>query len=260
VLLRAFYTKLNRLEIVLNKLERAYLKTSTRRTDFEIVNAAKNNPTSVELRTVPHVVNYNPLPAFEWGIEQIAIVGTGDDPDDRVTADIAYDLVKLSTKDGEVDYRAFWINGHTDHVRFDEEYRENAERIARKKEKEEEETTRWHTGAALGSVVGELKRVDDIDEAAEFVVVPPVGPEVITCTFPPSLRGRLADYLFKRVRVTGALHYKADSPFPYRVDVAENGLEFYPPRARRRTLSQMRGVFAGIERNVPDWDSILNDR
>ena len=260
VLLRAFYTKLHRLEIVLNKLERAYLRVSTRRTDFEIINAAKVNPTSLTLRITPHVINYNPIPAFEWGLAQIAIVGTGEAPDDRVTADIAEDLVTLSTKVVETDYRTFWINGQTDPVRFDEEYRQHAERIARQKKKEEEATTRWHTGAALGSIVGELKRVDDIDEASEFEIVPPVGPAAITCVFPASMRGRLGDYLFKRVRVKGTLHYKADSPFPYRLDVAEDGLELFAPQPRRRTLSQMRGVFAGIERDTPDWDGLLNDR
>jgi hypothetical protein len=260
VLLRAFRTKLHRIELVLNKLERAYLRAGSRRSDFEIIDADKSNPTSVTLRVVPHVQNYNPRPAFEWGMTQIATVGRGDTPDPRVTSDIANDLALLATKDSEVDYRAFWINGHAEPVRFDDQYRENAARLAREKKKEEEETTRWHTGAALGSVVGVLKRVDDIDEAGEFVIVPPVGAETITCTFPESMKESLGGYLFKRVRVSGTLRYNETSPFPYRVDAAEDGIELYPPRPMRRTLSQLRGVFAGLDRDRPDWDSILNDR
>lgn len=122
------------------------------------------------------------------------------------------------------------------------------------------ETTRWHKGVSIGAVVGQLKLVDDIDDAGEFVIVPAVGPETITCRFPDSMRDAIREFLFKTVRVKGALHYRENSPFPYRVDAEENGIEPYPARPRRRSLSELRGVFSNSERTQPDWDTLLNGR
>lgn len=260
VLLRPFHKKLQRLELVLNKLERAYLSAATRRTDFEIVNAAKNNPTSLTLRIVPHVINYNPHPAFEWGVMQMAAVGRGENPDDRVTADIAEDLVELSTRDSEADYRAFWINGYTDAIRFDDQYRERAERLAREKKRKEQTGTPWHVGASAGSVVGELKMASDLDGERRIVLVPPAGPQEISCTFPESMKETISVYLFKMVRVSGVLHYDQRSPFAYQVDVAESGINLLEPSDVPGGLAELRGVFSDTKRETPDWDSVLNGR
>lgn len=258
VLLRAFINKVYRVEIVLNKLERAYLTTGTRRTDFEIVNADKTNPTTLTLKPVPHVENYNPVPAFRWGMAQIAIVARGDAPDVRVTADIANDLVKLATPEGEDGYKAFWINGHSEQVRFDDDFLAKAIRLARQRTRDEAPATRWHVGASTGAIVGELRKVDDVDEERQFVIVPPAGAEQIVCTFPEALRDRLGAFLFKTVRVSGVLHYADASPFPFEVEATD--IEQYPSREKRRTLSELRGVFAGAERRPPDWNILLNGR
>lgn len=260
VLLHAFVSKVHRIAMVLNKLERAYIDAGTRRTDFEIVDADKSNPTTLTLKPVPRVKAYNPTPAFRWGIAQIATVARGEMPDARVNAEIANDLVKLATPEGDDGYKAFWINGHSEQIRFDEEFLARAIRVARQRTKEEAPNDRWHTGASIGVIIGELRAVDDVDEERQFVIVPPAGADAITCTFPEAMRAEIGNYLFKTVRVRGVLHYNDTSPFPFRVDAEENGIEKYPPRAGRRSLSELRGVFAGKERLKPDWDSLLNGR
>lgn len=256
VLLHSFTTKLNRLAIVLGKLERAYLGAGTRQTDFEIIEVAKVNPTSVTLRAVPHVLDYNPRPAFQWSMVQIRTVGEGVPPDERVTADIADDLAKLATRDSAGGYKAFWINGYAEKVLFDEQYQEHAARLAALR-KREVTSDRWHEGTSLGSIVGELKKLDDFEHDREFVIVPPVGTP-ITCTFPDSMQAEMGLYWSQVVRVSGLLHYSAKSPFPTRVDVQEGGIELYPAIKSRRTLAQMRGIFSDRERTKVEWDSLLN--
>lgn len=257
VLAHAFIAKLQRLVIVLGRLERAYLSASTRRTDFEITDASKTNPTALSLKPVPRTVEYNPTPAFEWSMAQLRIVGEGGVPDERVRGEIASDLVRLSTKEADADYKAFWINGYAEAVRFDEEYLARAQKIARDRAKEDA-PNRWHTGTSLGSIVGELKKIDDMEGNQEFVIVPRTGPESVVCRFPESLRDEIGRYIFKTVRVRGALHYGEDSPFPYRLDADANGIEEFPREVRRRTLSELRGVFADREKPNPDWDTLLN--
>lgn len=99
-----------------------------------------------------------------------------------------------------------------------------------------ETPNRWKTGSAIGAVVGELKKVDDLESGHEFVIVPPVGASQVTCIFPENLRDRMGDFLFKTVRVEGVLHYAESSPFPQLVD-ANNIIEM--PK-RRKTFAQMR--------------------
>jgi hypothetical protein len=260
VLLHAFISKVHRIELVLNKLERAFIAVGTRRTEFEIVGADKRNPTTLTLKPVPRIKAYNPTPAFQWGMRQIATVARGEMPDARVNADIANDLVKLATPEGDDGFKAFWINGHSEQVRFDEEFLAHATRVAKQRTREEAPRDRWHTGASIGSIVGELRAVDDIEGERQFVIVPPAGADAITCTFPEAMRAEIGNYLFKLVRVTGILHYGDASPFPFKVEARESGIENYPPRIRRRSLSELRGVFAGKERLRPDWDSLLNGR
>jgi len=257
VLVHAFIGKVHRVVLVLNRLERAFIDSAMRHTDFEIVGADKRNPTTITLKPVPHVRSYDPQPAFHWAMSQLAAVARGDEPDGRVRGEIAKDLVKLATKDSEDGYKAFWINGHAEAVKFDDNFLHNALALTRTREKEDT-PTRWHVGSALGSIVGELRAVDDIADEREFVIVPPTGAESITCVFPESLRATMGDYLFRMVKVEGTLHYGKDSPFPYRVEANDNGIAPYPDRKPRRTLEDLRGVFAGQGRSEPDWGSLLN--
>lgn len=256
VLLRSFVSKVQRLELVLGKLERAFLDSNTRRTDFEIVGADKVNPTSLTLHAVPHVRNYNPGPALDWGVKQIKAVGEGVPPDPRVNLAIAMDLAELAEPDSPDGYKNFWINGYAEKVVFDADYHANALRLVADRKKIELPHLAWHEGAAMGSVVGVLKKLDDYDHDREFVIVPPIG-DPVTCTFPDSMLGEMGQYWSKIVKVNGILRYRSGSPFPASVEVSAGGVELYR-RSPRRTLSQMRGVFEGQDRPTLNWDSLLH--
>lgn len=253
VLAHAFLAKARGLILVLNKLERAYIDSGVRQTDFEIVDADKFNPTTLSLKPVPRTKAYDPFPTLDWSLQQIEAVGNGIEPDQKVNSEIAYDLARLALKESETAYRSFWINGHAAPVRFDEDYLENARKIARKRAREEA-PSRWRVGVAQGSVVGELKKVDDLEGENEFVIVPPVGARRIVCTFSPELREKMGRHLFRVVRVTGQLHYGEESPFPYRVDAAN--IEEMPKR--RRAMRELRGVFSGQDRVAADWGPVLD--
>ena len=237
----------------MNKLERAYIDAGVRQTDFEIVGADKRNPTTLSLKAVPRVRAYDPVPALRWSIQQMDIVGKGETPDARVNSEIAYDLVKLATKDSEHGYKAFWINGHAEAVRFDEDFRSKALVVARSRVRLEAPNL-WRVGVAQGSVVGELRKVDDLEGNNLFVVVPPVGPDRIVCTFPDSLRDQMGSYLFKIVRVTGSLRYSEESPFPVSVEASELA-QVLP---RRKPMRDLRGIFAKQDRVVSDWGALLH--
>lgn len=238
--------------IVLNKLERVYVAAPSRQTDFEIVGADKRNPTTLSLKPVPKVKAYDPGPALAWGIRQLDAVAHGAEPDERIRSDLAFDLVKLAAKESEYGYRAFWINGHTEAVRFDEQFHDNALRVARSRVAKESPTS-WRTGTSQGSVVGVLRRVDDLEGENEFVVVPPVGPERVVCIFPEHLRAKMGTHLFQTVRVKGLLHYGDASPYPFKVDASD--IDSIPQR--RKAMSQMKGLFAGRERVPTDWDELI---
>lgn len=112
-------------------------------------------------------------------------------------------------------------------------------------------------GASFGSIVGELKKLDDFEHDKEFVIVPPVGAPVV-CTFPDTMLSEMGQYWSKIVRVSGVLHYKSNSPFPASVEVRKGGVELYRQQPPKRTLAQLRGVFEGRERPNPDWDSLIH--
>lgn len=253
VLASAFLAKASKVIVVLNSLERAYIESRARQTEFEIVGADKRNPTTISLVPTPTAKSYDPNPALNWGIRQLDIIGRGEDPDERVGGRLAYDIVDLSTKKQEYGYKAFWINGHAEAVRFDEDYRLNALRVARARTKRDAPQN-WKVGAAQGSVVGELKAIDDLESGHEFVVVPPVGASQITCKFPEALRDKMGEFLFKTVRVSGSLNYGEKSPFPYLVDAKK--IELMPKR--RKTFAQMRGMFASRRPSKSEWNSLID--
>lgn len=256
VLLHSFVRKVHRLALVLGKLERAYLGAAKRQTDFEIIDADKVNPTTLTLQAVPHIRAYNPAPAFKWSLQQIRAVGDGRQPDERVTFDIADDLAELARRDSPDGYRRFWLNGYAEEIAFDDDYLANATKIVADRRRREA-PSQWHEGTALGSVVGELRKLDDFEHDREFVIVPAVGDPVF-CKFPPSMDDEMGGYWRKIVKVSGVLHYKASSPFPESVDVSDGGIELYATTRPRRTLREMRGVFAGRERAAINWGDLLD--
>lgn len=253
MLVNAFLGKVQRLILVLNKLERAFIDSAVRQTDFEIIDADKVNPTFLALKPVPRVIGYDPAPVLHWSLGQIEAVGSGEEPDARVTSEIAFDLVKLATHEREGEYKSCWINGATRPVRFNEAYRANAEKIARERVARDAPNL-WRVGVAQGSVVGELKKVDDLDAENEFVVEPPVGASRIVCVFPPAMKEEIGSHLFKIVRVSGRLHYGEESPFPYRVEAAK--IAQMPKR--RKSMSDLRGIFGDRERVQMAWGASLD--
>jgi len=253
VLANAFLAKASKLILVLNRLERAFIGAPRRQTDFEIIGADKRNPTTLTLKPVPRVLAYNPTPAMAWGIHQIDLVARGEEPDERVDSEVAFDLHDLATKRHEEDYRAFWINGYAEAVKFDDAFAGKALRVARAR-LAKEAPQKWKVGAAIGTVTGELKAVDDIEEGHQFVIVPAVGPDRITCTFPEEMREEMGAHLFKIVSVHGTLHYGEKSPFPYLVRASK----IERVVKRRKTFAQMRGIFADRRPNEVEWGSLVH--
>ena len=255
VVAHIFLTKAAKLISVLGALERAYLDVSQRQTDFEIIDAAKVNPTTLTLKAVPKTKNYVPTAAFGWGIHQLRLIADGQQPDDRVKGEIAREIVDLATKQTRDGYKNFWVNGYSEAVRFDDEFLANAQKFAHRRALEEAPGG-WRVGISHGSLIGELKKVDDLDGGQQFVIVPKIGPKQVTCTFPVRMRATMGEYLFKVVKVTGKLHYSADSPFPDYIDMSE--ISTFPAQEPRKTLRQMRGMFAGYPKETTSLDDLFN--
>lgn len=255
VLLHSFLTKVQKLSSVLSKMERTYEGSASRKTDFEIVGADKVNPTSITLKPVPKVKAYTPEPALLWSLEQFRAVYAGELIDERISADIAQDFVRLASKEHDTGYKTFWVNGFAERVDFDDQFLANAAKLVADRKKIEE-PTRWHDGMSFGEVVGELNKVDDLDNDNEFVIVPPAGATQIVCKFQPSMRDQIGSFLFKTVKVRGLLHYKESSPFPYLVKISTDGIETYPFNQKNQTLSDLRGIFAGKPKPTIDWGSV----
>ena len=111
VLARAFLTKAQAILAVLAKMERVFIQSAIRQTDFEIIAADKRNPTTMTLYPTPRTRGYNPAPALQWGLGQMATISRGEEPDYRIKGDIAGDLAKLALRQSEDSYSAFWITG-----------------------------------------------------------------------------------------------------------------------------------------------------
>ena len=248
VLGRAYVTKLSKLLNVMAKMERAFLDGGNKKTDFEIVEAKKYNPTTITFKPVPTAKNYNPIPAFDWGLEQIETIGRGERPDAKVKSGVVKDVAELSKESGDLSYKNFWINGQTDPIRFDDNFYVNALTVANEMAKEESATV-WFSGVSRGEVVGTLEKIDNLDADQEFYIVPPVGAERIRCKFPESIKDDLGNYAFKMVRVHGDIHYSETSPYPQFIVLLAGGISEVAPRQKEKNLRDLRGIFKGAQRN-----------
>ena len=112
----------------------------------------------------------------------------------------------------------------------------------------------WHTGKAIGEVIGELKKVDDLDADNEVVLVPATGPDFIRCTFPEAMKTEIGKFLFKKVKVKGILTYDSLSPHPKKVQILDGGISLYPDSASVVKFADLRGIFAGRKRQQVVWD------
>jgi hypothetical protein len=257
VLAHTFTSRIHKLILVFNKLERVHQDTGTKKTDFEIVAADKRNPTTLTLKPVPRVQKYSPVQAMNWGLDQLETIDRGDEPDERLTSSLLRDIAEMAAESKDGGHRTFWINGHTDAIHFNEDFHIKALTVARKRAFEEAPTI-WHSGKSVGEVIGVLRRIDDLDVENEVVIVPKTGAEMIRCTFPDSMRDEIGKFWARTVRVTGVLSYEDYSPHPQRVKVREGGVEAYPKTQPAASFRDLRGLFAGKPRVDVEWDSLLN--
>jgi hypothetical protein len=242
VLAHVWNAKLGQLLSVLARMERRFSGADRRQTSFEVVGVEKRNPTIVVLHPVPSAKHYDPLPALDWSMLQIQAVATGGTVDDRIdaeTADMLAGLARPIQKDG---YKRFWMNGYAEAVQFDESFRLRAESVAFNRRAVVNRP--WFKGTSRGEIIGELRAVDDEDGNRTFIVNPKVGPRRVLCRFPEDRRGQMGAYLFKTVRVTGALHFEADSPHPVSVDMTN--IEDIAPVAAH--LLDIRGSYSDVAR------------
>lgn len=255
VLAHTYVGKINRLILVMNRLERLHEGSSVKKTDFEIIDAEKKSPTTLTLKPVAKIKGYNPAPAVAWGISQLEIIDRGNEPDPRIGSAVLGEIAEMAATSKDDGYKAFWINGHTDPVHFDQDFYIKALGLARKRAFAETPVI-WHTGKAIGEVVGELKKVDDLDADNEVVLVPATGPDYIRCTFPEPMKEHIGKFLFKKVKVKGVLTYDSLSPHPKRVQILHDGIALYPESINASPLSflEMRGMFVGRIRQPVDWE------
>lgn len=253
-LAHALVAKLGQLLGALAQFERKYLQNTKRRTDYEIVDTKKWNPTELVLRPVPKVMRYDPIPAFDWTIEQFESLAKGKVLDDRIDAMLADSLVSLAEKNNQNDYSKFWLDVDGIRVDLDETFRLNALKVAEQKKDIEKADHLWVRGVSFGSVVGEIRQISDLDGEQRFVITPPLGSKHIECTFKEEDRELMRTNLWKVVRVHGLLHYSDASPFPYAVDMVQ--IDQMPSGEKRISLRELRGIFKGLERG--DFDGIVN--
>jgi len=253
-LAHALTKKLSYLLSALGQFERRFSGNSKRRTEYEIVDTKKWNPTELVLHPVPKVRRYDPVPAFDWTIEQLERVARGETTDDRVDAALADTLASLAEKHHEFDYSRFWISAGGQEIVLGANFRANALKLSDSKKMIERAVPLWITGVSYGSVVGELRQIGDLDGEQRFVITPPLGSKRIECTFEEKDREVMRACLWRVVRVHGLLHYKETSPFPYAIDMAK--IEPMPSGEGRTSLRGLRGIFKGFEKG--DLGDIIN--
>lgn len=254
-LAHALVDKLRKLLSAMAQAERRFLDKRERQTDYEVVGAGKQNPTHFTLHPVPKAGRYDPMPAFNWTFEQFERIAKGEEVDDRVDATLARTLSDIAHKKREDDYKRLWISVDDIPIELDDGFRLRSDALAIKKDEQEMPPT-WFVGTSYGSVVGDLRQVADIEGEHQFVVIPPIGAERITCTFPEEKRELMRTYLFKTVRVIGRLHYSEKSPFPDRVDM----IDIEPMSALEQTphLLDLRGLFKGLDRPDSNLEPLTN--
>lgn len=240
----AFARQLTKLMAALSQMERAYGDLTRRQTDYEIVGARKYNPTEISFRPVPSARNYDPIPAFQWTIEQLERLATGDEVDERIDDALAETLAGLATRQRDDEYRRFWMEYSDVRIPFDDSFRDLATKVA--ETRRQQLAPGWTTGVSLGSVTGSLRRVSDVEGEQQFIITPAVGPPKIECRFPEQKRDDMNRLLFKTVRVYGKLHYNESSPFPFLVEM--DHIESVSEASGPTHLSDLRGLFKDIPR------------
>lgn len=254
-LAHALVAKLELVLKALTKAERNFLDKDKRQTDYEVVGAGKVNPTHFTLRPVPRFANYDPTPAFLWTVEQFERVAEGKPVDQRVDSALALTLANLAEKSREDDYSKLWLKANGTQIPLDEKFQARSLVIAAEK-RELERPTQWFEGVSVGSVVGDLNEVSDVEGNHSFVIVPPAGAKRIDCVFPEDQREKMGEYLFRTVRVHGLVHYDQESPFPTLIEM--ESIEPVSEIEEPPHLLDLRGIFKGVSRNGNGLSELLD--
>ena len=223
-------------------MERLHSGAASRKTEYEIVNADKYNPTLLAIKPVPKVKGYDPYDAYDWSIDQFDAVAKGRPIDQRLDAQDLGTIAEIAAPPKDGAYKRFWFKSDDLTVIFDESYSEKAAEVARKL-RDLNAPKRWHVGVSVGEITGELLAVTDTEGEREFVITPPVGPAKIVCRFPEEKREFMNEFLFKVVTVTGKFHYGEESPHPISIDMTDI-CEKTPAPVH---LLNLRGLFKGFE-------------
>lgn len=251
VLAHVLNQKLGKLLSALNQFDRKEAGARQRRVDYEITDVRKFNPTQLDLHPVARAPGCDVAAMMGWTIDELEAVQSGSEVDARVDAVLANTLVELSERPRELAFERMWLeyNGHT--IRLDDTFLDNSKRLAARLIARER-PLRWKQGASVGSVVGYLSQIGDLDGETKLVIRPRVGPDQVECVVAEDDRENVKSHLWTTVRVQGLLHYAESSPFPQSV-VMKN---IEGVACRRRSLRDMRGAFKGRPRAVFDLNGI----
>ena len=253
VLAHVLVAKLNKLISALNQFDRKQGGVSQRRADYEVVEAKKYNPTEFTLHPVARVAGFDAAAVMQWSFGELEAVAAGADVDERVDYALAQTLAELSDIPGEIDDGKMWLKLGKRSVSLDQSFRANSLLLAGRRAAIDRPAA-WREGASLGSVVGYLSQVGDLEGATKLVITPKIGPDKVECVVRDDDRELVKAHLWTTVRVSGLLHYSEKSPFPFSVDMEEIHSVAQPGRH----LLEMRGIFKGKPRENMTLDGLLH--
>src|SRR6202034_1740632 len=101
-----------------------------RQTEYEIVNAEKVNPTNFTFHPVPKRATYDPIPAFNWTMEQLEKIEAGEDIDERLDAAFMQTVAELAERKREDDYSRLWLTDGRRTINLDAKFKAHSELIA----------------------------------------------------------------------------------------------------------------------------------
>lgn len=218
VMARALVDKLDRFLTTFAGYERAYLQLRVRRTDFEVARISHNSPTEFGLRPVTRVPSHHPAAVVMWTLGEWDKISRGVLPDERVDGELIGDVAALAKPPENSAFESFRIGYGQHSIVLGETAFNNAELLQRATS-EAKIKLPWRQGTSRGTITGELRSVIDANSERQIVVVPPIGPAQIRCTFTESIRAAIKDNLWQYVKLTGLLHYDDRSPHPCLVEV-----------------------------------------
>jgi hypothetical protein len=93
---------------------------------------------------------------------------------------------------------------------------------------------------AIGTIRGTLDYINVHRGANSFRIYPIIGPSFVTCYFPTKLKDKAKAAIEQYIVVTGTLHYRFGSEYPYLIEAQE--IECMPDESSLPTLASLRGI------------------